>query len=109
MRSGISFTEEGVQDVALLSGHLAFFLVAEPYAGVDLNGDGDASDFDVLHARNLGTGATRNLGVSTPGDVGLAAGRGLLFRTRESSEGNQDLNGDGDLNDTVIRRVEVRL
>ena len=39
--------------------------VAEEALGVDLNGDGDKSDRDVLHAHHIVSGETRNLGLSS--------------------------------------------
>src|SRR5207245_2104677 len=93
-------------------------------AGVDLNGDGDADD-EVVHfapnggtIQNLARAATAvSLSASCAG--GTNAGQGcdldtdcpgsasctpswLAALVSEAGQGNTDLNGDGDTNDTVV-------
>jgi hypothetical protein len=67
----------------------------------DLNGDGDAFDL-VLHLFDPVTSAVTNLGVvGFPGGPITAAF--IAFQTHEFSEGDTDLNGDGDRGDDVVR------
>lgn len=90
------------QDATLmaLDDDFLLFGVDELYqGGTDLNGDGDAVDFSVLHLVETRTGALRNLGISG-NFIGLGEGF-LAFRSPEASEG-RDLNGDGDLLDEVL-------
>jgi hypothetical protein len=88
--------------LALEGGGLALNVV-ESWQGVDLNGDGDQSDW-VLHLYDPVAGAITNTGVASGfgGAVGTALrGGGLAFNVVESWQGT-DLNGDGDLLDTVV-------
>ena len=74
--------------------------------GRDLNADGDMEDFVyVLH--NLVTRTRINLALATSTlDAGLDdQGQGLL-RVSEVGQGG-DLNGDGDLDDGVLHRLEL--
>lgn len=77
----------------------ALFLVSEAGQRVDLNGDGDMADA-VVHHLAFATGLVTN--------VGLAArtirGDGDLFgiHVEEEAQGATDLDGDGDLNDSVL-------
>ena len=84
-----------------LSGSLLIVGVSEAsQGGQDLNGDSDAEDL-VLHLHDLETGTTTNMGVAT-GTAFSLFGHWLLFQVPESSQGNQDLNGDGDAEDPAL-------
>lgn len=82
------------------------FLVSEDGQGrTDLNGDGDANDtvwfvFDPSRARDSSNPV--NTGVAAPpfGAPAVAAEGGYVFLRSEFAE-NQDLNGDGDMIDSV--------
>ncbi|HVS13210.1 MAG TPA: hypothetical protein VMV46_04760 [Thermoanaerobaculia bacterium] len=106
-------TNLGVEGVGLtwlsggvprLPGGAFIFLVSELVTGVDLNGDGDTLD-GVVHVHDPTTGATTNLGLDfftdeeSPGYAVLDDGR-FAFTVREFRQG-ADLNGDGDIEDTV--------
>lgn len=69
-------------------------------AGVDLNGDGDALDLQVLHVYPTDGSAPLNLGVALGGRLELF-GRDAVMLVSESSQG-ADLNGDGDAFDSVF-------
>ena len=92
-------------DAAALSGKWLAFQVFEECQREDLNGDGDMTD-GVLHVRDLEAGETTNLGFA--GGVDALSGKWLAFTVREASQ-RQDLNGDGDMADTVlhVRDLEV--
>ena len=71
--------------------------VREDGNDLDLNGDGDASDF-VLHTIDLDTGASINHGLAVDnGGIGPLHpdGNTLVFRVSEFRQGGQDLNGNG--------------
>jgi hypothetical protein len=85
-------------------GRLAFSVPESSQGGRDLNGDGDDDDL-VLHVFELRTGAVTNTGLAVPTSVEravAAAGQRLVASVRESSQGNVDLNGDGDTDDAVV-------
>jgi Tol biopolymer transport system component len=65
----------------------------------DLNGDGDAID-RVLMLLDVTGGGWINTGTAAD-DIQLA-GDCVAFRIPERDEGNQDLNGDGDLDDGIV-------
>lgn len=72
--------------------------------GQDLNADGDTTDDSVLHVVRMGNGSVTNLGhqayaVST---VGWLVG----YMRFEPGEGT-DLNGDGDIADTVLQLYDA--
>jgi hypothetical protein len=84
----------------LVAGDLVAFRVPEAaQGGIDLNSDGDASD-QVLQVFDAGTGISTNLGLAA--DDFLLEGGLAAFRVRESSQGDTDLNGDGDASDRVV-------
>ena len=98
--------------LAALDGGTLAFLASEPGEGVDLNGDGDATD-SVPHVYDPATDTAVNVGVAVPGSpfifgsppVPLDGGR-LGFYASESGESSHsgeglDLNGDGDTSDFV--------
>lgn len=83
-----------------VTGDLVTFLASEFYEGGDLNGDGDAND-RVLHAHDLSTGVTTNLGLSVL-DESIIENDVLAFTVREAEQNDSDLNGDGDATDLVL-------
>lgn len=66
--------------------------------GVDLNGDGDATD-RVLHEWRP-DGRLVNLGLSS--ELTQVVGSRLVLMVSEAKEGAQDFNGDGDATDLVL-------
>ncbi len=86
-------------------GDTVAFLVSETFqASSDLNGDGDALDA-VLHLFDVASGVTINVGIAgySDGGSGLLVEEGeVAFRVPEASQDSTDLNGDGDLDDTVL-------
>jgi hypothetical protein len=86
--------------------HVAFAVSESNQGGADRNGDGDALD-TVLHLVDASTGVTTNLGAATVTlQFQLNSGR-LAFVVRESSQGNQSLNGDSDVNDNVLHLYNI--
>ncbi len=86
--------------------HVAFAVSESNQGGSDRNGDGDALD-SVLHVVQASDGSTTNLGAATLSlqfqlDANLVA-----FVVRESSQGNQNLNGDSDINDNVLHLYDI--
>lgn len=78
---------------------IAVFEILEAASGVDLNGDGDDID-SVLHVYRPDSGTFRNLGFASRS---FAVHRDLVgFSVVEAAQGGSDLNGDGDLVDTVV-------
>ncbi len=85
--------------------HVAFGVSESNQGGIDRNGDGDALD-TVLHVVSA-SGASTNLGLATLNlqfqiDENLVA-----FVVRESSQGNQNLNGDSDATDNVLHLYDI--
>jgi hypothetical protein len=77
-------------------------LPSEAEMGTDLNRDGDTLD-QVLHAVDLVTGATIDLGLAGLPSFAFDPTRpdhAVAF-VGEASQGSQDLNGDGDGSDVV--------
>lgn len=82
-------------------GRFFAFQVFEPLqGGIDRNGDGDFIDA-ILHVHDTETGVTFDLGIA--GDpIGIVGGELPIFEAREMDSGFTDLNGNGDLTDTVV-------
>jgi hypothetical protein len=76
------------------------FAVPE-FAHGDLNGDGDTWDWPV-HVYDFASGVTTNLGLDPYGGISHIDGEMFAFPVAESSQGNSDLNGDGDTSDVVL-------
>src|SRR5437764_1051664 len=70
----------------------------------DLNGDGDTAD-DVLQIYDTSTGQTWNSGLAAA-EIRIA-GDWAEADTPEASQGNKDLNGDGDRSDTVPQLINL--
>jgi hypothetical protein len=93
---------------AVLGDRLVALTVHESDQGnTDLNGDGDIDDI-VLYALDPRSLLIHNLGVSSTGDT-TVSGLFFTFQTSESSEGDTDLNGDGDTFDDVYHVYDSRL
>ena len=86
------------------SGSLIFFTTAEYGIGQDLNGDGDLYD-PVIRHYDTATGTVTNTGVVADW-APSASGSLIAFSTPEYWIG-QDLNGDGDTDDYVIRYFTI--
>ena len=83
----------------------AVFRVWERSSGrVDFNGDGDQADH-VLHLYDSADGSLINLGYSALNY--RFDGRRVTFVVSESQQGNNDLNGDGDLYDTILHIYDL--
>ena len=86
-----------------ISNNLVVLEVHEDSQGnTDLNGDGDAKDFNVLHIYDHSTGVTTNLELDTRFNQSIIDDNLVVFGVREDSQGNTDLNGDGDKKDFVL-------
>jgi len=88
----------GHSNFVLRNGTLSF-AVLESVMG-DLNLDGDAEDA-VIFAHDLGSQTTRNLELALHTYATLDENY-LVFPVRERDQGNTDLNGDGDVQDSVL-------
>jgi len=101
-----SFVDTGVLafvDIPSIYGNIIAFPTYETNANMDLNGDGDKDD-SVIRYYDVSSGVLRNTGVvgwgaSIYGDI-------IAFSTFESQVG-QDLNGDGDVDDSVVRYYNI--
>lgn len=84
--------------------HLAFS-AAESRQQQDLNGDGDQLD-EVLHVYDAASRTVTNLGYATPPPLFISnpfvSDTMVGFSVHEASQGNNDLNGDGDTEDWVV-------
>ena len=96
-------------------GDWLIYIASERMLGEDLNRDGDVGD-GVLQLRNLATGKRTNVGLATSQSFFLGRGwsqsfflgRGwLVFSVSESQQGALDLNGDGDVDDSVLHIVDL--
>lgn len=94
---------------AFLDDGFAFFTVVEPFqGGTDLNGDGDALDYCVPFAYDLKRRLLFNSKVSGSfGDAARIQGPAFLVSANEYGQGEQDLNGDGDVLDDVLQVIEL--
>lgn len=82
----------------------ALFTVDEYSQNVDLNGDGDALDPQIVHAYDRATDTITNLGISALYLAGDREGGDLFaFAAFEAAHGaGADWNGDGDSDDLVL-------
>ncbi len=92
----------------LLAAHGSTVAFTRDEAGVfDLNADGDASDFAVLHLYDADSGRVVNTSFAIwPGTLTIQDGF-AGFGVSESQQGGLDLNGDGDADDVVFVAVEA--
>ena len=80
------------------------------FAGDDLNGDGDTGD-RILRVFGWASGRVLDLGLalgafSDPARS-LSAHRHVLFNVGEAAQGASDLNGDGDILDSVLHVARI--
>jgi hypothetical protein len=75
-----------------------WMVVRETDQEQDLNGDGDMVDL-VVHVADPRAGTVANLGLAGSVEAGSELG---VIEVREDSQGNTDLNGDGDTEDQVF-------
>ncbi len=85
-----------------LDGGLVAFTVSEvEQGGADLNGDGDAVDPNVVHLFDTSSNQLTNLGVASFFGS-FAQGESILAVEVYEPDQGADLNGDGQLDDTVL-------
>ena len=89
----------------LREGRLLFAVSEESQGGVDLNGDGDAADH-VAHLIELPRLEPTNLRLA--GSDVFLIGSGAVLGIEERMQGGTDLNGDGDVFDTVVHMFSRR-
>jgi hypothetical protein len=88
-----------------LDGTAAAFTVSEAaQSGIDLNGDGDASDL-VVHVYRAADGIVLNTRLAS--NTTLSVRSGLVAVLVNEEQQSRDLNGDGDPNDSVAHVVDV--
>ena len=98
---------------------VAFLVGESAQGGIDLNGDGDASD-DVLHVYDAADGAIINTRLAVAHGLGrdvssytypvmpVVVGDGIALLVGEGEQGGTDLNRDGDAEDDVLHVIESR-
>ncbi len=92
------------EDVPITSQRLVAFLVSEQLQGVDLNGDGDTSDF-LPHLFDGLSQISTTIPVSCDRSLSYnlrLVSRSLVFLASELRNGPTDFNQDGDQNDVVM-------
>ena len=82
------------------------FAASEASQGQDLNDDEDTED-DVLHVYDLLTKETKNLGFAMRASWWLTSDNWVAFTMPEASQGQQDLNDDGDTEDEVLHVLDM--
>lgn len=91
-------------DVFVVNRDTLAFLVPEREHGRDLNRDGDRQD-RILHTYNATTDVLTNLGLQPTGPISMSDDL-LAFRAWENYT-RTDLNGDGDLLDSVLHVFDL--
>ncbi|MFG0320420.1 MAG: hypothetical protein ACF8XB_24325 [Planctomycetota bacterium JB042] len=84
-----------------VDGHRVAFHVPEAEQGIDANGDGDQYDV-VPHVFDADLGTVSNLGIAGSFYRPMISGGWVLFEVLEAAQGLADLNGDGDVADSVL-------
>jgi len=106
----ITSTVVSFNNPILAEGNTAVFVTSEADAGLDLNADGDSSDF-VVRTRDLVTGTVTNAALAwDAASSRLSVGNGLVvFSASETLTGpmGTDLNGDGDMTDVVLFSLDI--
>jgi PKD repeat protein len=93
---------------AHVSNELVVFTASELDSdGTDLNSDGDTDDW-VAHVYDVAEKMLTNLGIAGGVYGGWEAGSVAQVGVSEWSQGNTDLNGDGDTADSVLHVHDVR-
>jgi hypothetical protein len=90
----------------VVDGPRVIFAVPENLQAEDLNGDGDMLD-SVLHVYNSLSGITTNLALGIAIRTIQVAEDVVVFQVVEVSQGNTDLNGDGDTDDRVLHAYDI--
>lgn len=93
----------GFSGLAVL-GDVVVFRVQEFSVG-DLNGDSDTGDL-VLHLYDTTTSTITNVGLNIV-DAFANEGNLVAFRVSEASQGDTDLNADGDATDNVLHLLDT--
>ena len=95
-------------DQVAVFGSCAVFLSPEASqgAGVDLNGDGDAADRVVQLACRADAGGVQLRNLRRAAAQVALSDRVVAARVVEADQGGADLNGDGDVDDTVLQVAE---
>lgn len=89
-----------------ISGNIIAFVTTERMAGRDLDGDGSINDF-VVRYFDIASGTLHNTGATIDsGSNPVVLGNIIAFPTREM-EYNGNLNGDGDMYDTILRYYDI--
>jgi hypothetical protein len=104
MSAGIITNTEAVGYEPSVDGNIIAFYTDEFDVG-DLNGDGDTSD-RVIRYYEISTGTVINTAVY--GEFPCVEGNIIAFETWEPDFG-EDINGDGDTDDMVIRYYDISL
>ena len=90
--------------------HVVFEVLEFDEGATDLNGDGDVND-SVLHVHDLAAGITVNTGLaakaSFSGPTSRVQGTLATVLVSESNQGSTDLNGDGDMFDSVAHAIDL--
>lgn len=86
-------------------GNRLYFAQAEAVTRKDLNGDNDLNDF-VLAAFDPTTRQIQNLQQDASGGVEATTGW-IAVMTMEAAQQGKDLNGDGDVSDTVVQLWDI--
>lgn len=101
-------TNTGVMGVSpSLDGNMVAFHTPESeigLVGADLNEDGDLEDY-VVRCYDISTGTVRSIGMG--GDPSLDGNLIAFYTHEEFDAGGVDLNGDGDIEDYVIRYYDM--
>lgn len=84
----------------------ALFRVQESWSGVDLNVDGDVTDW-VAAVYDSAAGGLVNLGLVCSPHVANADGL-VVLQVSEDEQGGVDLNGDGDTDDDALFVIDLR-
>ena len=85
-------------------GPTVLFVTSEQEEGVDLNGDGDLEDFPLVY-HDRASGYTASLGVIV--SQAVLASPAVLYALESEPATGADLNGDGDVADSVLRVIEL--
>ncbi|HVM95854.1 MAG TPA: hypothetical protein VMT89_05665 [Candidatus Acidoferrales bacterium] len=90
--------------IAVVDQTVVFLTPESAQGNRDLNGDGDTED-RVLQAYDAASGHLINTGQAA--EEFVTGPYSVAFRTRESSQGHTDLDGDGDSDDDVLQVYDI--
>tara|TARA_Y100000034_G_C6814113_1_gene366093 strand:- start:353 stop:961 length:609 start_codon:yes stop_codon:yes gene_type:complete len=94
----------GATDISI-SEEIVGMLTHEAYISQDLNNDGDRKDI-ILRYYDIDSGKLVNTGINTGAKDLSVSGSKVVFLSKEILL-NEDLNGDGDRKDRVLRSYDV--